>query len=99
MLTDAEIKNKAEEAKERGKTFWESTVAFIEPRKMTLAAMGILALVGFIIDGICKLYVHLHPVKAIFHGIVLSRIEWKLAVVIILAMIFVAVIGRLRRKD
>lgn len=99
MLTDNEIKNKAEEAKERGKTFWEKLVAFVEPRKLTITAMGILALVGFVIDGAVKLYVHMHPVKAIFHGIVLSRIEWKLAVAIILAMIFVAVLGMLRRSD
>lgn len=99
MLTDNEIKNKAEEAKEKSKTFWEKFVAFVEPRKVTLATMGILALIGFIIDSIVKLYVHMHPVKAIFHGIVLSRIEWKLAVAIILAMIFVAIVGRLRRSE
>lgn len=99
MLTDAEIMNKAKEAKENGKSFLEKFVAFVEPRKMTLAAMGFLVIVGFIIDGTAKLYVHLHPVKAIFHGIVLSRIEWKLGIVIVLAMILVAIIGRLRRKD
>lgn len=99
MLTDNEIKTKAEEAKEKGFDFWEKLVAFIEPRRLTLTAIVILALIGAIIDGAVKLYVHAHPVKAFFNGIVLSRIEWKLAVIIIMAMIVVTIVGKLRRRN